>query len=488
MQNSTPTQLYDLLITRDFEPKLKDAMGKDVIDPAEADMFTFDWKTQNKNYGTVVILIGQDRNLKIFFGDNLGRTMESNDKSDWYEFLNQLKQFTVRNNLMNFDIENINRLKYNMQGIAAIKEGLFEGYYGNKKISYSDQPKQTRLVIKHNRTLGEGDARFRYVESLFVETGDDQRFKLPFTNLIGGRAMARHVSEGGTPYDAFGQHICEIVKEMNILGKFVRASKHKHFDGDAGTLAETAIRHYQDLKSKAKRIISQRGYLVELENFDPAEISEADAAAEDIRNMFIEQSLDSRIEEAIPLLAKLSARKDNSMKEIAEFESWANTVTEGTWSTPDTPESESKLQKLMAQELPVGADATNATEQLYDILGDDQLFDQLTDLASRDVNADARPLIQARLAELGINIEIPAEEVPAPAEPDAAATPPADVPDPAAPPVDPAAPPPTDVPNLDPDAVPTSEDLDTDGVMMTKQSNMSSESVERIIRLAQLLR
>jgi hypothetical protein len=142
----------------------------------------------------------------------------------------------------------------------------------------------------------------------------------------------------------------------------------------------------------------------------------------------------------------------------------------------------------MAQELPVGADATNATEQLYDILGDDQLFDQLTELAARDANADARPLIQARLAELGINIEMPADEVPAPAEPDAAATPPADMPDPAAPPVDPAAPLPTDVPNLDPDAETTSEDLDTDGVMMTKQSNMSSESVERVIRLAQLLR
>jgi hypothetical protein len=488
MQNSTPTQLYDLLITRDFDPKLKDAQGKDVIDPSEADMFTFDWKTPNKNYGTVVILIGQDRNLKIFFGDNLGRTMESDDKSDWYDFLNQLKQFTVRNNLMNFDIENINRLKYNMQGIAAIKEGLFEGYYGNRKTSYSDQPKQTRLVIKHNRTLGEGDARFRYVESLFVETGDDQRFKLPFTNLIGGRAMARHVSEGGTPYDAFGQHICEIVKEMNILGKFVRASKHKQFDGDAGALAETAIRHYQDLKAKAKRIISQRGYIMELQNFDPAQITEADAVAEDIRNMFIEQSLDSRIEEAIPLLAKLSVRKDNNMKEIAEFESWANTVTEGTWATPDTPESESKLQKLMSQELPVGADATNATEQLYDILGDDQLFDQLTELAATDANADARPLIQARLAELGINIEMPAEAVPAPADPSATATPPADVPDPAVPPVDPAAPPPTDVPDLDPDAVPTAENLDVEGVMMTKPSNMSSESVERVIRLAQLLR
>ena len=463
MENSAQNQLYDLLITQDFDPELKDAMGKDVTDPNEADMFTFDWKTPSKNYGTVVILIGQDRNLKIFFGDNLGRTMEREDKSDWYDFLNQLKQFSVRNNLMNFEIENINRLKYNMQGMAAIKEGLFEGYYGNRKTSYSDQPKQTRLVIKHNRTLGEGDARFRYVESLFVETGDDQRFRLPFTNLIGGRAMARHIAEGGTPYDAFGQHICEIVKEMNILNKFVRASRNKQFDGEAADLAETAVRHYQDLKAKAKRIISQRGYLQELQTFDPAEITNADAVAEDIRNMFIEQSLDARIEEAIPVLARLSARTDTSMKEIAEFESWAHTVTEGTWATPDTPESEKKLQQLLAKELPVGPDATNATEQLYDVFGDDVLFDQLAELAAEDANADARPLIQARLAELGINIEAPADQVPAPADPAAVATPPTEEPVQA-------------------------ENLDVDGVMMTKPSNMSSESVERILKLAQLLK
>ena len=463
MENTAQNQLYDLLVTRDFDPEMKDAQGKDVSDPAEADMFTFDWKTPNKNYGTVVILIGQDRNLKIFFGDNLGRTMEREDKSDWYDFLNHLKQFSVRNNLMNFDIENINRLKYNMQGIAAIKEGLFEGYYGTRKVSYSDQPKQTRLVIKHNRTLGEGDARFRYVESLYVETGDDQRFKLPFTNLIGGRAMARHVSEGGTPYDTFGQHISEIVKEMNILNKFVRASKNKQFDTAAADLAETAVRHYQDLKAKAKRMISQRGYLDELQTFDPAEITDSDALAEDIRNMFIEQSLDARIEAAIPVLARLSKPRDKDMQEIAEFESWAESVTEGTWATPDTAQTKKQLQQLMAKELPVGPDATNATEQLYDVLGDDILFDQLSELAADDANADARPLIQARMAELGINIELPADEVPEPADPAAAATPPVEEPVQA-------------------------ENLDVDGVMMTKPSNMSSESVERILRLAQLLK
>jgi hypothetical protein len=54
----------------------------------------------------------------------------------------------------------------------------------------------------------------------------------------------------------------------------------------------------------------------------------------------------------------------------------------------------------MSKDLPVGADATNATEQLYDLLGDDELFDQLQALADRDANADARQVILNRMQEL----------------------------------------------------------------------------------------
>ena len=97
------------------------------------------------------------------------------------------------------------------------------------------------------------------------------------------------------------------------------------------------------------------------------------------------------------------------------------------------------------------------------MFGDDVLFDQLANLASEDANADARPLIQTRLAELGINIESPADEVPVPIDPTAAVTPATEEPVQA-------------------------ENLDVDGVMMTKPSNMSSESVERILRLAQLIK
>jgi hypothetical protein len=88
------------------------------------------------------------------------------------------------------------------------------------------------------------------------------------------------------------------------------------------------------------------------------------------------------------------------MKEANIFEAWAQRLTEGTWQTPDTPEKQTQLLELLSTDLPVGADATNVTEQLYDLLGDDQLFDQLEELAERDANADARQVILNRMQEL----------------------------------------------------------------------------------------
>jgi hypothetical protein len=111
------------------------------------------------------------------------------------------------------------------------------------------------------------------------------------------------------------------------------------------------------------------------------------------------------------------------MKEANIFEAWADRLTEGTWSTPDTPEKRAQLAMLMSKEFPVGADATDATEQLYDLLGDDELFDQLQTLAMTDANADARQIILDRMQELSQDPDIRAAmaefntDVDSPAEP-----------------------------------------------------------------------
>jgi hypothetical protein len=104
------------------------------------------------------------------------------------------------------------------------------------------------------------------------------------------------------------------------------------------------------------------------------------------------------------------------MKEADIFESWINNLAEGTWNLPETPEQLQKLKELMSKELIVGPDATNATEQLYDIVGDDVLFDRLDALASRDPRANVwnDTEVMDRLRELGI--ETP-DQAPAGAEP-----------------------------------------------------------------------
>jgi hypothetical protein len=441
MDNNAATQLYDLLVTRDFEPEILDASGRPVTNPDDAELLSFDWKTENKNYGTVVALLGKDNELEVYFGDNLGRTMEEADKSEWYNFLQQLKQFASRN-MLTFNVNNLNRLKYTMQGMAAIKEGLFEGYYGTRKVSYSDHPEKTRLVIKHKRDLGEGEARHHAIESLFVETAAGERFRVPSRSLMHGKMIARHVSEGGNPYDAFGQHINDVINEINTLSKFVRAARSKQFGEDATDMIESAVRHYTDLKQKAKRMISQRGYHEEREQFDPAAVTESEQIVGEIRDMFIEQNLDYRIEQALPILARLSGQ-NTKMREVEEFESWTDEVNEGTWALPDTPEKQRKLDDILAKELTVGPDATNAEEQLYDLVGDDQLFDQLQAAAENDPDADVRDIVISRLKQMGQQVR----------EPDVA------------------------------------EDIDTDGIMMTRASNMSSESrqmdsLQRIVELA----
>jgi hypothetical protein len=301
--------------------------------------------------------------------------------------------------MLSFGTKNLNRLRYGMQSQAAVKESIFESWTGTRTTSWNGHPQEARLMIKHKRPLGETDARFRYVENLFIETAEGERYKLPFTKLSGGRAMVEHVRNGGRPYDARGLHITEMVSELNVLSRFRRANHGKIFEGDTAQLVEDTNAYYEGLQRTLKSLSGNRGYTTYFEAWQPNEITEQEVVIEGLKHLFVTQSLDTRIEDALPLLAKIR-EQGTAMKEATIFEAWANRLVEGTWSTPDTPEKQQQLVDLLSQELPVGADATNATEQLYDLLGDDELFDQLQALADQDANADARQVIYDRMQEL----------------------------------------------------------------------------------------
>ena len=403
-ENNANQKLNDLLISKNFDPQSLDNQGKPASSPADADLFSFDYKGESgQDYGTVVIMLNDENDLNVYFGDNIGKSMEGDDKKGWFDFLYQLRMFAKRN-LFSFTLQNLNKLKYSMQGQAAISEGLFESWQGKKDVSWNADSAQARLMIKHKRNMGEGEARFRNIQSLFIETTDGERFKLPFTKLSAGRAMLEHVRQGGKPYDIRGNHIITIVEEMNLLSRFRRANQGKIFEGETQQLVEQATHYYETLQSNLKGLSTKTGYAKYFESWDPASLTDEDVIIEDLRHMFIEQNIDSRIEQALPLLARL--QQEHNMKEANIFEDWTNLILEGTWAIPDTKEKQSALTTLLSQELPVGPDANNATELLYDLLGDDELFDRLEELAEQDANADAREIILNRLEELKNNPSI----------------------------------------------------------------------------------
>jgi len=419
--NSLSQQLLDMLVTRNFHPEMLDRTGKPT-DVEDAKTFTFDYVSgSGKNYGTMVIVLDSDNELKIMYGDNLGRTMEGDDKSEFFDFIQHINRKATQNRWTH-SISDINQLKYTMQGMAAIQEGLFEGYYGTRKISYAGEPTQARLRIVHSQPLGENDARYRHIDRMFIETAEGECFKLGFKSLSGARAMLEHVRQGGKPYDIRGCHITETVNEIAVLSRFNRASATRILEGITQQLVNEAQQYYQTLRENLKHMATGRGYTQYFESWHPATITEQEGVVDNIKTLFIEQSIDSRIEAALPLLAKIQ-QKGQEMKEVEIFENWINSLSEGTWSLPETPEQLDKLKTLMTKELIVGPDATNATEQLYDLIGDDELFDRLNELAARDPRANAwnDTEVMARIKELGI--EMPEPAAPGnPAEPQTGAT------------------------------------------------------------------
>ena len=423
--NSISQQLLDLLATRNYHPEMLDRMGRP-SNAEDAKTFTFDYIAgSGKNYGTMVIVLDSDNEMKIMYGDNLGRTMEGDDKSEFFDFLQHLNQ-KATSNRWTHSIADINQLKHTMQGMAAIQEGLFEGYYGTRKVSYAGEPTQARLQIVHSQPLGEGDARYRHIDRMFIETAEGEKFKLGFKSLSGARAMLEHVRQGGKPYDIRGCHISETVNEIAVLSRFNRASANRILEGVTQELVTEAQAYYQSLRENLKHMASGRGYAKYFESWHPATINEQEGVVDNIKTLFIEQSIDSRIEAALPLLAKIQQR-GHEMKEAEIFENWINNLSEGTWTLPETPEQLDKLKTLMTGELIVGPDATNATEQLYDLVGDDELFDRLHALAEQDPRANAwnDTEVMNRLAELGI--EMPEPTAPGnPAEPQTGATAPVD--------------------------------------------------------------
>jgi hypothetical protein len=77
-------------------------------------------------------------------------------------------------------------------------------------------------------------------------------------------------------------------------------------------------------------------------------------------------------------------------------------IKEGTWSVPETPEQVKKLTNLLKNPL----DAETALDELYDVFGDDELFDDLEVMKREEPETDVRHVVIKRLKDMNFIKEV----------------------------------------------------------------------------------
>ncbi len=214
------------------------------------------------------------------------------------------------------------------QGVAKGQETMkqvSEGYYPmGKQGSYSDAVPTTKIIIQHSRKIEEGEQRYRNIAKIFVENTQGERFAVPTTKPGIARVYARHIAEGGTPYDERGKHITSLVEEYQKMAGFVRATKGKQFNESAQQLVSEGINHYQSLRESLRKMTGHRGYMAYFESYTPTLVEDGEEQ-NNLNELFVQETLDPRIESVIPILSRLH-KKVSEMRETGELAEWADGI------------------------------------------------------------------------------------------------------------------------------------------------------------------
>ena len=314
-----------------FRAKPVDTSG-DVIPLAdEADAFKFNFVKDGEDFGTVYATIDDTNTLTLWFDDSVmdspsAPTPGVDYNDTWFGFLEYMKKWAL-NNQLRFNKDNKDHLGTEMARRKSMKqkEQIAEGYHAmGKKASYNDAVPNVKIVLQHSKVMQEGEQRFRHIEKIFVENANGERFLVPTTKPGLARVFARHIAEGGTPYDERAGHIQSLVEEYNKMAGFVRATRNGQFNESAQQLVQEGVNHYVKLRESLSKMTGHRGYTAYFESWTPS-LMEDESDAGTINELFVQETLDPRIESVMPILSRLH-KQVAEMKEVSELDEWAESL------------------------------------------------------------------------------------------------------------------------------------------------------------------
>jgi hypothetical protein len=333
MNPKNSQDLFNKIRSQFSNIRLGDENGAATADPSSAVFFEFEFQEDADTFGSVSISLADGENMKVYYNRDLVSKIDEDSRDEWYAFLKELKDFAVehqmrfdvrditKNNLTKQDYENLadtnktvntDEMSEELARITKLagveKAPVAEGLAGTSKSSFENLNK-TKLIIRHKGKVDETvpGARSRQIQSLYIENEEGERFKYPLTHLAGARAMQRHVSNGGRPHDEFGQHIVSTSEDIAKLNSFSRyASNKDQLNDNAGDIIEQTKLKLENLRGYMRNISKQAHYEAAAKDFKTSEDQILDdETVNKLREKFTMKNLDSRVEDAFPIINKI---------------------------------------------------------------------------------------------------------------------------------------------------------------------------------------
>jgi len=338
MNPKNSEDLFNKIRSQFSNIRLGDENGAATADPSNAVFFEFEFQEDADTFGSVSISLADGENMKVYYNRDLVSKIDEDSRDEWYAFLKELKDFAVEHQ-MRFDVRDItknNLTKQDYENLADTNKtvntdemseelaritklaGVTEGLTGTSKRSYENLNK-TKLIIRHKGKVDETvpGARSRQIQSLYIENEDGERFKYPLTHLAGARAMMRHVSNGGRPHDEFGEHIVRTSEDIAKLNSFSRYVTNKdQLNDNAGDIIEQTKLKLENLRGYMKNLSNQGHYENASKDFKTSEEQILDdETVNKMREKFTMTNLDSRVEDALPIINRIMSELEAPKEE-----------------------------------------------------------------------------------------------------------------------------------------------------------------------------
>jgi hypothetical protein len=334
-------ELYEWLKSKFHPVQTLNADGEDSSDFDKVVSFIFEFTDKNKSLENIKVSVtDDDRKLNtntvskvtVEYDQDLANEMTP----DFQEFLSDIKEW-ARARMLGFQVTNIEA----EPGKRSVNESKFSQMTGTVKTSVQTL-EDVKIIIKHSDIINDDvrGARTRKIHRIYVENAKGERFLMSFTSPRGARAMARHVVNGGNPYDKVGSAISETVAEAIALSKFVRRTRNHQFeDSTAVGMIESAKARLAEVKRVLNGLSGVKGYARYSSGL--AEQTEIEFN-EQVKDHFVQNRYDEQLDNSLPYVWR--AYQMSNLREFDEFAQWADGVVNE--EAPEDPKVASVKQLM----------------------------------------------------------------------------------------------------------------------------------------------